>query len=106
MPLKARASGKAAPIEHPCSFQHPLCLWDMDEAPASVWGQSPGEVLGRLRTAFSVYNNCRVVAYNGSTSILTPKGVSSPVPGSHARLIAQIGEVSWLLAEALTLWSS
>ena len=96
MSLKARVSGKVAPIDHPCSFQPPLCLWDMDEAPASVWGQTPGEVLGWLRTAFSVYNSCRVVAYNGSTSILTPKGNSAPVPGSHARLIAQLAEVSKL----------
>ncbi|KAK9839094.1 hypothetical protein WJX74_009391 [Apatococcus lobatus] len=93
MSQKARTVGKAAPIDHPCSFQQPLCLWDMDEAPASVWGQTAGEVLGCLRTAFSVYNNCRVVAYNGSSSILTPKGSSAPVQGSHARLVAQLSEV-------------
>ncbi|KAK9863968.1 hypothetical protein WJX84_008019 [Apatococcus fuscideae] len=65
----------------------------MDEAPASICGQSPGEVLGFLRTAFSVYNNCRVVAYNGSTSVLHHSASSEPVPGSHARLMAQLMEV-------------
>ena len=93
MPSKARSIGRAVPITHPCSFQHPLCLWDMDEAPASICGQSPGEVLGFLRTAFSVYNNCRVVAYNGSTSVLHHSASSEPVPGSHARLMAQLMEV-------------
>ncbi len=94
MPLSTRASKTATPIVHPCSFQQPLCLWDIDQAPASVWGQSHGEVLEWLRTAFSVYNCCRVIAYNGNSSIMNANGTSAPLPGSQVRLREQLTEVS------------